>query len=113
MNNEKNNNFHKLLLDSLKNPFVFVDINHKIQYMNKIAKTYYKMGESLLGASIFDCHNKNSNKTILEIVEKMKNGLDEELITDNKKYKIYMRAVRDEDNQLIGYYERYEPPTKI
>jgi len=40
----------------------------------------------------------------------MKQGLDEELITDNKKYRIYMRAVRSETGTLIGYYERYEPP---
>ena len=39
-------------------------------------------------------------------------GLDERLITDNEKHRIYMRAVRDGDGNVIGYYERYEPPVK-
>ena len=40
----------------------------------------------------------------------MQQGLEERLITDSEKYRIYMLAVRDENGQLIGYYERYEPP---
>ncbi len=42
----------------------------------------------------------------------MRTGLEERLITDNEKHRIYMRAVRDENGQVLGYYERYEPPTK-
>jgi hypothetical protein len=34
------------------------------------------------------------------------------LITDSPKHRIYMRAVRDADGKLIGYYERYEPPAQ-
>lgn len=35
---------------------------------------------------------------------------EERLTTDNEKHRIYMRAVRDADGQVLGYYERYEPP---
>jgi hypothetical protein len=35
-------------------------------------------------------------------------GEEERLITDNKKHRIYMRAVRDQDGRVLGYYERYE-----
>ena len=42
----------------------------------------------------------------------MHEGLDERLIADNEKHRIYMRAVRDEDGNVLGYYERYEPPAK-
>ncbi len=97
-------------LNSLKNPFMFVDTEHIIRYMNKAAISHYEQGEKLLGTNVLDCHNENSQKDILEIFEKMKNGLDEEMITDNEKHRIYMRAVRDEKGELIGYYERYEPP---
>ena len=34
------------------------------------------------------------------------------MITDSPKHRVYMRAVRDEDGKVIGYYERYDPPVK-
>jgi hypothetical protein len=37
---------------------------------------------------------------------------EEWLITDNEKHRIYMRAVRGTDGQVLGYYERYELPVK-
>ncbi len=101
---------YKLFLDSLKDPYVFVDDQHIIRYFNKTALERH--GDKLIGTSIFDCHNERSNKMIREIFTRMTDGLEEELITDNPKHKIYMRAVRDEAGKLIGYYERYEPPTK-
>ncbi len=95
-------------LDSLKDSFVFVDTDHVIRYLNKVALERH--GEKLEGTSVFDCHNEKSNEMIREIFAKMADGLEEELITDNEKHRIYMRAVRDEKGTLIGYYERYERP---
>jgi DUF438 domain-containing protein len=100
------------LLDSMKNPIAFTNTNHIIQYVNKAAIDHYDEGEKLLGTSLLDCHNEESNKMILEIFDEMQNGLEEKMITDNENYRIYMRAVRDEKGNLIGYYERYEPPVK-
>ena len=79
------------ILDSLKNPVVFADMDHKMVYMNKSAKTHYEQGEKLLGTSIFDCHNEQSNKIIVEIIEEMKNGLDERRITDDEEHRVYSR----------------------
>ena len=108
MTNEK---FYQNLLNSLKNPIVFADCNHVIQYMNKAAIEQYKEGKALIRQSIFDCHNEESNAIIRDVYEKMLHeGLDEKMITNNSKHRIYMRAVRDENHQLMGYYERYEPP---
>ena len=81
-----------------------------ICYMNRAAIDHYSEGEALLGTSILDCHNPTSQKMILEIWQEMQNGLEEQLITDNHKHRIYMRAVRDEEGNLLGYYERYEAP---
>ena len=81
-----------------------------LAYLNKAAESFYAGGRSLIGSSLLDCHNEQSCQQMIEILERMKQGLDEELITDNKKYRIYMRAVRSETGTLIGYYERYEPP---
>jgi len=112
MNPALPNDIHSILLNSLKDAFVFVDTEHVIQYMNNAAVLRYKDGDSLLGRSIFSCHNSVSQDMMLEIFEKMKSGLEEEIITDNEKHRIYMRAVRDSNGILIGYYERFEPPVK-
>jgi len=94
------------LLDSLKDPLLFADTEHKIRYMNKAAVAYYSEGESLLNTSLLDCHNEQ------EILAAMHQGVDERLITDNEKHRIYMRVVRGANSQVLGYYERYEPPAK-
>lgn len=101
---------YKEILDSMVEPIVFCDLDHEIVYMNEAAiKKYDKRGDkNLLGSSIFDCHNDESNRIIKEIFDKMLGGLDEQMISDNEKVKVYMRAVRDETGQLLGYYERYE-----
>ncbi len=99
------------ILNSLKNPVVFVNREHIVCYMNRAAINHYSEGEALLGTSILDCHNTTSQKMILEIWQEMQNGLEERLITDNHKHRIYMRAVRDKGGTVLGYYERYEPPT--
>ena len=98
------------ILESLKNPLLFCDLDHKVRYMNKAAVVHYKEGKNLLGESVLECHNAESRQHILDIFSEMKEGLEERLITDNSKYRIYMRAVRDERGRLLGYYERYEPP---
>lgn len=95
------------IFNSLKNPIVFTDCNHIIRYMNKAAISHYKEGSSLLNTSLLDCHNEESVKMIHEVFHDLKSGEDEQLITDNKDHKIYMRAVRNANGELIGYYERY------
>ena len=100
------------ILDSLKNPVLYTDTNHIVRYMNKAAIENYDDGEKLLGTNLLDCHNEKSQKMMLEIFAAMRTGLEEQIITDDEKHKIYMRAVRDREGTLIGYYERYEPPSK-
>jgi PAS domain-containing protein len=100
------------LLDSLKHPLLLADTDHLIRYMNRSAIEYYDERESLIGRSLLDCHNEQSQETIIEVLEAMRAGEEERLITDNEEHRIYMRAVRDADGQLLGYYERYEPRVK-
>ena len=98
------------LLDSLKDPFLFADTDHVIRYMNSAAVEHYDDGQALLGRSLMDCHNEVSQRQMIEILAAMQQGETERLITDNEKHRIFMRAVRDADGRLLGYYERYEPP---
>jgi DUF438 domain-containing protein len=98
------------ILDSLKDPVLFADTEHITRYMNEAAIAYYEEGESLIGGSLLDCHNERSQQMMKEILAAMHEGLEEQLITDNEKHRIYMRAVRDAGGKVLGYYERYEPP---
>ncbi|MEE9466529.1 MAG: PAS domain-containing protein [Candidatus Neomarinimicrobiota bacterium] len=101
------------LLDSMKAPVLFADSEHKVRYMNRAAIDYYERGEALLGTDLLECHNVQSQMLMKEILQAMQQGEEERLITDNEKHRIYMRAVRDRDGRLLGYYERYEPPVKM
>lgn len=107
-----NKNFYESILNSIREPVLVADINHIVQYMNEAAINHYEDGKKLLGSNLLLCHNEDSQKMMIDILTKMQNGLDEELITDNEKYRIFMRAVRDENGRLVGYFERYEPPQK-
>lgn len=100
------------LLNSIKDPILFADTNHIVQYMNKAGIDHYEEGEKLLQSNLLECHNEESQKIMIEILAEMQNGLEEKMITDNEKYRIFMRAVRDEKGNLLGYFERYEPPQK-
>jgi nitrogen-specific signal transduction histidine kinase len=102
--------FFRDLLDSFKNPVLFADTGHIVRYANKAAERFYPDGDQLLGRSLFDCHNQQSQQQMRDILQQMEQGLDEVLITDNEKRRIYMRAVRDQAGLLLGYYERFEPP---
>jgi PAS domain-containing protein len=96
------------ILDSLKDPLLLADTNHTILYMNRRATTFYEQGASLLGRSLLECHNERSRQTMIEILDAMHTGEEERLITDDEEHRIYMRAVRAPDGQMLGYYERYE-----
>lgn len=109
----------KSVLDLDVMPIVLCDTNHTIIYMNKSAvKNYEKYGgEKLLGQNLLNCHNEDSKRKINEMIEwflKDKNN--------NKKFSckslkhgcnkdIYVVAIRDENENLIGYYEKHEDRT--
>jgi DUF438 domain-containing protein len=100
------------ILDSLKDPILFADTGHVTRYMNKAAIAHYEGGASLIGRSLLECHNERSQALMIEILAAMHAGEDERLITDNEEHRVYMRAVRDAEGRLLGYYERYEPPAR-
>jgi len=99
-------------LDSLKDPVLFADTDHVTRYMNKAAIAYYDEGASLIGRSLMDCHNEQSQEMMIEILAAMHEGEDERIITDDEKHRIFMRVVRDAEGRVLGYYERYAPPSR-
>jgi DUF438 domain-containing protein len=95
------------LLDSMKDAVIFVDTEHIIRYMNAVAMRQFQ-GAALLGRSVFACHVPAANEKILQVLSRLQAGAEEELTADNGKLRIFMRAVRDTQGTVIGYYERYE-----
>ena len=94
------------ILNSIVEPVVFVDANHIISFMNFAGIEKYKNrgGKDLIGKSIFDCHNENSNKIIKEVFELLKDGLDEKFISTNERNeKVFITAVRNKQGDLLGY----------
>lgn len=100
----------KCLLDSLIEPIIFADTGHVIRYMNPAAcvQLHKYGGDELVGKSLFDCHNQASSRTIREVWARMQDGLEEECISAKDGKRTFMRAVRDQEGGLLGYYERYE-----
>jgi PAS domain-containing protein len=99
------------ILNSIDQPVLFVDTDHMIRFINAAAEQYYgKLGYSdLLDKSIFEWHNADSSRIIREVFQAFLDGEQERYLTTNDDgFKVYMRAVRDKDGNLLGYYERYE-----
>jgi DUF438 domain-containing protein len=99
------------ILDSLKEPILFADTNHMVLYMNRAAIAHYSKGDSVLGHSLLECHNETSEKLLNEVLAALQAGEEERLTIDDETRRIHMRAVRDTEGNLLGYYERYEPPS--
>jgi PAS domain S-box-containing protein len=98
------------ILESLKDPILFADTEHVTRYMNQAAIVHYESGKELLGRSLLECHNEESQETIKEILNLMINeNLEEREIYEEEGHRIFMRAVRDSNGLVLGYYERYEP----
>ncbi len=86
--------FYTSVLDSIKDPILVADTNHIVIYMNDAATNHYSEGVNLMRSDLLECHNEVSQKMMIDILAKMQNGLEEELITDNEKHRIFMRSVR-------------------
>jgi DUF438 domain-containing protein len=98
------------ILDSLVEEIVFVDTEHIIRYMNPAGKKHYASRGGAVGKSLFACHNEQSVTRIKDLFDELKAGTEEVLYIDTKQHRVYMRAVRDQSGNLVGYYERYAPP---
>ena len=99
------------ILDSLKEEYIcFVDTEHIVRYMNQPAVLFYDFEESLIGSSIFRCHNEESKQMMLALFSRLQAGEDEILFTQGEEEWKTIRAVRDPDGKLLGYYERFTKP---
>lgn len=104
--------YFKSVIDQDRASVVICDLEHKIIYMNPAAvKKYQKRGE-LLGSSLLDCHNERSNELIKQVVAWFAEDISHNIVytfhNDKENRDVYMIALRDENGELIGYYEKHE-----
>lgn len=108
------NQFFKSVIDTDRQAVVICNKEHTIIYMNPAAiKRYNKRGGvMLIGQSILDCHSPKSRESILKIVEWFSKSKDNNIVhtfyNKNNNTDFYMIALRDENGELIGYYEKHE-----
>lgn len=104
--------YFKSVIDQDRAAVVICDLQHEIIYMNNAAKERYKKYGDIVGKSLLDCHNPKSCEMIRRVVEWF--GADKSnnimFTTHNKRENmdVYMVALRDENGDLIGYYEKHE-----
>ena len=108
--------FFKSVIDSDEQPVVICDTEHTIVYMNPEAVRRYEKrgGAKLVGRSIFDCHNAHSAEIIRSVSDRFAESSDlNKIFTYHKDWNgadsdIYMVALRNENGEYIGYYEKHE-----
>lgn len=106
--------YFKSIIDNDLCSVVVCNLKHEIIYMNPSAiKRYEKRGgKSLVGRSLLNCHNSDSNNKIEKVIEwfrKDKNNNRVFTFHSSKENKdVYMTALRDGNGELIGYYEKHE-----
>lgn len=106
--------YMKSIIDMDRASVVICDLNHNIIYMNPAAVQRYEKrgGVNLIGKSLLDCHNEQSNTIIENVVAWFKESAEHNMIytyyNEKENKDVYMVALRDEDNTLIGYYEKHE-----
>lgn len=104
----------KSVINSDNMPIVLCDVNHTIIYMNPSAVKRYakKGGSSLIGHSLLACHNEESNSIIRMIVSWFEESSENNRVftfhNDKENKDVYMVALRDDNGNLIGYYEKHE-----
>lgn len=104
--------FFKSILEQDRCSVVICDLAHTIIYMNPAARKKYGKHGNLLGKSLLDCHNTQSNEMIKRVVEWFAADKSHNIIytfhNEKENRDVYMVALRDGDQNLIGYYEKHE-----
>ena len=94
-------------------PIVICDLEHTVIYMNPASTAYYGQ---LIGSSILECHNSKSNELIIKAVDWFKlssnNNKVHTFYNEKQNKDVYMIALRNQNGELIGYYEKHEYRTR-
>ena len=106
--------FFKSVLEQDTAPVVLCALDHTVIYMNPSAIRRYAAqgGEKLLGQSLMNCHPPKAREIIERVLawfrESPAHNRIYEFRNDVENKDVYMVALRDDDGNLIGYYEKHE-----
>ena len=106
--------FFRSVLEQDRCAVVLCDLSHTIIYMNPAAGERYAKygGTALLGGSLLDCHQPQTNEIIKRVVAWFEESREHNLIytfyNEKENKDVYMVALRDGAGELIGYYEKHE-----
>ncbi|MBR3751024.1 MAG: PAS domain-containing protein [Clostridia bacterium] len=100
----------KSILQQDRAPIVVCDMSSTVVYMNPAALAKYRV--DLTGKSIRSCHPSAANEKIDAVLEWFGRSKDNNIVytfrNDRENKDVYMVALRDDDGELIGYYEKHE-----
>lgn len=106
------NPFFKSILEQDRSPVVVCNASDEIVYMNAAAIARYKQFSVCVGDSIFNCHNERSQKLIEKVCSWFKESTDNNIVytsrNEQENKDVYMVALRDDNGNFIGYYEKHE-----
>ena len=108
------NEIYKSVLEADRAAVVICNLEHTIIYMNPVAIERYAKwgGKDLMGKSLLNCHNEKSREMIQKVVEWFKASKDNNIVytffNQKENKDVYMVALRNEEGNLIGYYEKHE-----
>ncbi len=106
--------YFKSVLEQDTAAVVLCNLEHEIIYMNPAATARYAKhgGSKLVGKSLLKCHNTKSNEMIEKVVEwfaaDKKNNIIYTSFNSKENMDVYMVALRDDGDNLVGYYEKHE-----
>ena len=111
---EINISYFKSIIDQDRAAVVICNLNHEIIYMNPAAVVNYgkRGGDKLIGRSLLECHNKESQEKIRQVTEWFAQDESHNIVytfhNEKQNKDVYMVALRDAEKKLIGYYEKHE-----
>lgn len=104
------NKLLKSVLDQDLAPVIVCDMDDIIVYMNPSAIKHYH--RELTGSNVKDCHPPKANEMIDKVLAWFKEDTNNNIMytyrNDKENKDVYMVALRDDDKNLIGYYEKHE-----
>lgn len=106
--------YYKSIIDQDRCPVVICSLAHEIIYMNPAAVRRYEKsgGADLVGKSLLDCHAPQSAGMIKKVVAWFSESRSHDRVytfhNEKENKDVYMVALRDDDGELIGYYEKHE-----
>ena len=108
------NEIYKSVLEADRAAVVICDLEHTIIYINPVAVDRYAKwgGKELMGKSLLNCHNEKSGEMIMKVLDWFKASKDNNIVytffNQKENKDVYMVALRNDEGNLIGYYEKHE-----